>query len=114
MMKSREQKKKEAEEGISWESDSPGTIQRVRKIILAMMQCQLKQVMVGDPEAKENPGSWAGLLFAEVEKMKKKRHRMPWQDGLPEVIEKSIQPFRERLKTSYIGLMNPLEFGLTK
>lgn len=114
MMKSKEEKKKEAEEGMYWETDAPGTVHRVRGIIFAMMQCQLKQVTAGGPAVEDNPESWQSLLAVEVEKMKKKHRRMPWQDGLPKVLEQSIQPYCERLKASYIKLMNPLEFGLNK
>lgn len=114
MMKSKEEKKKEAEEGMHLETDAPRTVKHVRGIIFAMMQCQLKQVMGGGPEAEDNPESWQNLLAVEIEKMKKKRRRMPWQDGFPKVLEQSIQPYHERLKTSYIKLMNPIEFGLKK
>lgn len=114
MMKSKEEKKREAEEGIILETGPSGAIPRVREIIFTMMQCQLKQVTIEKPVTKDNPESWQNLLAVEVEKMKGNRLRMPWKDGLPKVLNQSIEPFRERLKASYISLMNPLEFGLKK
>ena len=114
MMKSKEEKKREAEEGINLETGPSGAIPRVHGIIFTMMQCQLKQVTIEKSVTKDNPESWQNLLAAEVEKMKGNRRRMPWKDGLPEVLKQSIEPFRERLKASYIQLMNPLEFGLKK
>jgi len=114
MMKSKEEKKEEAEEGMYMEADALSTIHYMRGIIIDMMQCQLKQTIEGSPESEDNPESFQNLLTVEIEKMKKKHHRMPWQDGIPKVLEQSIQPYHERLKASYIQLMNPIEFGLKK
>lgn len=114
MLKSREEKKKEAEEGISLETGKGEIALRRREMILAMMQCQLQHAAAARPAAEGDPETWPGLLAAEVEKMKEDRRRLPWQDGLPEALARSFQPYRERLKASYIQLMNPLEFGLSK
>jgi hypothetical protein len=114
MLKSREEKKRDAEEGIYWEIDEGGSEPRWRGTILAIMQGQLQRAAAAGPRAEESPGSWLRLLAAEIEKMKKDRQRIPWQDGLPKALEQSIRPFLERLKAGYIRLMNPLEFGLKK
>lgn len=41
--------------------------------------------------------------------MEADRYRLPWQDGLPEVLEISLSPFRERLEASYSKMTNALE-----
>jgi len=41
--------------------------------------------------------------------MEADRYRLPWQDGLPDVIESSLQPFRSQLEQSYNKMTNPLE-----
>ncbi len=35
--------------------------------------------------------------------------RIPWQDGLPEVMASGLAPFRERLEASYSAATNPFE-----
>ena len=38
-------------------------------------------------------------------------HRLPWHDGLPEVLEPSLKPFRERLEASYSPMTNMFEIS---
>ena len=38
-------------------------------------------------------------------------HRLPWQDGLPEVLESSLKPFRDRLEASYGRITNMFEIS---
>ena len=82
--------------------------------MLCWLQCQLKHVIGVGSESEDNPDSFQNLLTMEIEKLKKKHRRMPWQDGIPKVLEQSIQPYHDRLNASYIQLMNPIEFGLKK
>jgi hypothetical protein len=55
--------------------------------------------------------AWQARLTAEVEAMENSRHRLPWQDGLPDFMAESLEPFREQLAASYSELCNPLETG---
>jgi hypothetical protein len=59
-------------------------------------------------------GVWRDALAAEIRAMQADPQRLPWQDGLPTVIENSLQPFRERLETSYSDACNALEMGLAR
>jgi hypothetical protein len=36
--------------------------------------------------------------------------RLPWQDGLPEQMAASLQPFWEQLNADYSELCHPVEF----
>jgi hypothetical protein len=52
---------------------------------------------------------WRESLKAEIKAMEGDRFRLPWQDGLPSVIESSLKPFRYQLEQSYNKMTNPLE-----
>ncbi|MDH5743914.1 MAG: hypothetical protein OEZ52_10235, partial [Candidatus Aminicenantes bacterium] len=52
---------------------------------------------------------WRTTLEAEIEAMEADRLRLPWQDGLPDVIESSLKSFRYQLERSYNKMTNPLE-----
>jgi hypothetical protein len=104
--------KEDAYDKESWETQGIGTIGRVRGFILPMIQRQLKKLK--ESTTGENLEPWQKALEGEIKALKKDRQRLPWQDGLPEVLEASLQPFRKRLEACYPKLVNPLEFGLSK
>jgi len=79
---------------------------RLNQRLLPMMRHQL-----ADARSLDAPGDWQTLLAAEVEAMANSRHRLPWQDGLPDFMARSLEPFRERLAASYSEMCNPLETG---
>lgn len=56
--------------------------------------------------------SWRETLAAEIEAMEADRFRLLWQDGLPDVLEASLKPFRGRLEASYNKVLNALEMAL--
>lgn len=111
MLKDKDAKEEEYDKE-SWETQGIGTIGRVRGFMLPMMQRQLKKLKESDPG--ENLEFWQKTLEGEIEALVEDRKRLPWHDGLPEVLEASLQPFRERLEACYPKLLNPLEFGLSK
>jgi hypothetical protein len=41
-------------------------------------------------------------------------NRIPWEDGLPDVIANSLEPFRERLEQGYSVMCNALEVGVAR
>jgi hypothetical protein len=43
--------------------------------------------------------------------METDRYRIPWQDGLPEIIDLSLRPFRDRLEAGYSRLANLFELA---
>ena len=57
---------------------------------------------------------WREALEAEIEAMELNRYRLVWQDGLPEVTRRSLEPFRGRLEASYSPLTNGVEMALER
>ena len=55
--------------------------------------------------------AWAAALSAEIEALDSDAQRAPWQDGLPEAIRASIEPYRDRLDATYVPATNPFELA---
>jgi hypothetical protein len=53
--------------------------------------------------------SWKAALTTEVDAMLADPHRVPWQDGLPDALRASFEPFRNRLEASYSRAANLFE-----
>ena len=83
---------------------------RVHRIILPMLQCQFAKLApaAGGGKAADK---WREALAAEIKAMEADRYRRPWENGLPEVLEAALKPFREQLEASYSRLTNPLEIA---
>lgn len=83
---------------------------RIHRMLLPMLQNQDEKLTEGPVgEASE---AWRDALTAEIEAMEDDRYRLPWQDGLPEVISSSLEPYRARFERSYSRLMNAIEISL--
>jgi hypothetical protein len=82
---------------------------RVHRIILPMLQNQLAKLSPGT--GGKAADKWREALAAEVKAMEADRFRLPWQDGLPEILESSLKPFRAELETGYSRMTNPLEIS---
>jgi hypothetical protein len=65
-------------------------------------------------ETEGDDESWREALAAEIEAMEADARRLPWQDGLPPVIESSLTPYRDRFEASYAAMCNALEIGLAR
>ncbi len=83
---------------------------RIHHIILPMMHNQLKEL--NSDYTLKNKKEWRETLKEEINAMEYDRLRIPWQDGLPEVIENSLRPFRRQLEESYSVLTSPLEVAM--
>ncbi|MGD9346589.1 MAG: hypothetical protein PVH84_12040 [Candidatus Aminicenantes bacterium] len=82
-------------------------LRRLNRMLLPMLRNQLAKLEAeGGGETTEE---WRRSLEGEIEAMKEDRERLPWQDGLPEVTEASLRPYRGRLEASYNPMTNPLE-----
>lgn len=84
------------------------TLRRLHRMLLPMLENQYGKL-------QEDPGAqkiWTQVLAGEIEAMHADRYRMIWQDGLPDVISSSLEPFRQRLEESYSPLLNTLEIVL--
>ena len=56
---------------------------------------------------------WGAQLSAEVEALKLESLRFPWEEGLPEQIRASLEPYRDQLAATYDPLTSVIEMGLT-
>jgi hypothetical protein len=86
------------------------SLRRLHRMVLPMLRNQYQKLQE-EVEAETAEG-WAEALSAELEAMEADRYRLAWQDGLPEVILKSLRPYRERLEKSYSRLMNTIEISM--
>jgi hypothetical protein len=77
-----------------------------------MLQKQHEKLISGDVPRIQS--GWRKALQAEIEAMESNRYRLIWQDGLPEVIQKSLEPYRQRLEDSYSPMTNALEISLKR
>jgi hypothetical protein len=85
-------------------------LMRIHRLVLPMLHCQLAKLQEGRPGGAHD--KWREALAAEVKAMDADRYRLPWQDGVPEVIDASFQPFRERLEAGYSRLADLFETSI--
>jgi hypothetical protein len=86
------------------------SLRRIHRMLLPMLSNQYEKLTEGSVgEASED---WRNALAAELAAMEDDRYRLPWQDGLPEVIASSLEPYRTRFERSYSRLMNAIEISL--
>lgn len=100
----------EADEFELREERAKRILRAVQGQLLPMLRHQLEELDAGSgPEAA---GPWREALAAEIASLEADSLRLPWADGLPAVIEASLEPFRDRLEQSYSAQCNAMEFGL--
>jgi hypothetical protein len=110
--------KDEEERGVYWrrrrsenlEDRQDEVLKQLHRQILPMMHNQFAKLTGIDISPIRDP--WRETLAAEIETMEADRFRLPWQDGLPDVLEASLKPFRGRLEASYSKVLNALEMAL--
>ncbi len=101
-----------------WESEESDevrqdmTLRWLHRIILPMLHNQYEKLIEGGVPGAQR--SWQRALEAEREAMESNRYRLVWQDGLPEVIGKSLEPFKQRLEASYSPMTNGMEIALER
>jgi len=108
----------EEDRGVYWrrrrsenlEDRKDDVLKQLHRQILPMMQNQFAELTGVDISPIKDP--WRERLGAEIEAMESDRFRLPWQDGLPDVLEASLRPFRGRLEASYSKILNALEMAL--
>ncbi len=54
-------------------------------------------------------GPWQALAGRELSLLRAHPERIPWEDGLPAALTRSLEPFRAELEGQYLPLTNPLE-----
>ncbi len=101
-----------------WESQESDEIRQdmtlrwLHRIILPMLHNQYEKLT--ESSLSETQRQWQRVLEAEMKAMESNRYRLVWQDGLPEVIVKSLEPFKQRLEASYSPLTNGIEIALER
>lgn len=85
-------------------------LRRIHRMVLPMLRNQYEKLTEGDISGFTD--QWREILAAEIEAMEADRFRLPWQDGLPEILKASLEPYRESLKASFNPMTNPLEIAL--
>jgi hypothetical protein len=89
------------------------TLRRVHRVVLPMLEKQLAGLRsAAGSGAGRGRETWAAALEAEIKPMETDSFRIPWPDGVPEIIGKSLGPYRDRLEASYSRATNILEFIL--
>jgi hypothetical protein len=86
------------------------TLRRLHRSLLPMLQNQLEKLKATD--ISDEQMEWQKTLETEIQAMEEDRFRLPWEDGLPDVINASLEPFRERLEQSYNEMTNPFELTI--
>ncbi len=86
------------------------TLMRIHRLVLPMLHCQLAKLQEGRAGGAHD--KWREALAAEVKAMEADRTRLPWQDGVPEMIDASFRPFRERLEAGYGRLADLFETSM--
>ncbi len=82
-------------------------LRRLNRMLLPMLHNQLEKLNA--EKGAETSGTWRQKLEREIEALEQDRERLLWQDGLPDIIEASLRPYRDRLEGSYNPMTNPLE-----
>lgn len=108
----------EEKRGVYWrrrrsenlEDRQDDVLKQLHRQILPMLKNQLAKLTRIDVSPIRDP--WRETLAAEIEAMEADRFRLLWQDGLPDVLEASLKPFRGRLEVSYSKVLNALEMAL--
>ena len=77
---------------------------RLRRDVTAML-LNLEEDLDTDSE----PSGLPELVAAELEALEADPARIPWEDGLPEELAVGLEPYRERLASTYSPATNPFE-----
>ena len=92
------------------EEQQHDVLKQLHRQILPMLKNQLAKLTRNDVSPIRDP--WRESVAAEIEAMEANRFRLLWQDGLPDILEISLKPFRGRLEVSYSKVLNTLEMAL--
>jgi hypothetical protein len=84
---------------------------RARRAYLDQLR-NLVEALDARPEAAVADG-WRTRVEDELRRLEEDRRRIPWQDGLPDAIRVSLEPYRAVLEQTYSPAANPFELGRT-
>lgn len=89
--------------------------QGVRRDLNGTQRENLRQQLEALKAAGAGSGAdaaWRAQLAAEVEAMDNERGRLAWEQGLPERMRATLEPFRQQLEECYDPMTGALELGL--
>lgn len=84
-------------------------LRRLNRLLLPMLQNQYDE-LTADPSGQNK--IWETALEKEIDALEADRYRIAWQDGLPEIISASLEPYRACFEQLYSSVMNNLEITL--
>ena len=85
-------------------------LRRLQRTLLPMLKNQMEKLAVTG--VSESMLEWKDLLEAEILAMEEDRFRLPWENGLPDAIKSSLEPYRDRLEQNYNAMTNPFELTI--
>jgi hypothetical protein len=88
------------------------TRKSLNRLLLPVLKNQLSDLKA--VESGSEIQAWRQMLEAEILEMETDAYRIPWEGGLPGVIEVSLAPFRDRLESNYSIMCNALEIGVAR
>jgi hypothetical protein len=88
------------------------TSKSLNRLLLPVLENQLSDLK--SVEGGSELQAWRQMLEAEIQKLEANPNRIPWENGLPGVIVASLEPFRDRLESSYSVMCNALEIGVAR
>ncbi len=86
-------------------------VNNVQVLVLANQVDAFRATLPSGTEMASVP--WGAQLLAEQEAMELETLRFPWEEGLPEQIRASLEPYRDRLDQTYDPMTSIIEMGLT-
>jgi len=84
-------------------------IKKINRLFIPMLSCQLKELEMSGSVTQKR--SMKRKIENEIETLNENQDRIPWQDGLPEAIKLSFEPFKLRLNESYNEMINAVELN---
>lgn len=100
-------------DSVEWElsEDDERGHGRLKKRLYGNILKIMRNQFAALPTESEEPDlrQWRNRLEAEIEALEEDRNRIPWQDGLPEALAVSLEPFRQTLLSSYHPMANEFE-----
>lgn len=83
---------------------------RHRRYALTLLRNQLGSL--ADAGASPDAAAWRRRLETEISRFETNPRHVPWEEGLPEPIEASLAPYRDRLEATYDAATNCFELPL--
>jgi len=83
---------------------------RLNRMLLNMLRNQSEKLATD--EYAGISAEWKERLAAEIEALESESHRLVWEDGVPEAIVASLEPFRARLESSYSSFLSTIELSI--